>query len=40
METAVDGFTGKTAIRAGQKAKQDIQRISAQRNKDIEEAIE
>jgi hypothetical protein len=40
METAIGGFTGKTAIDAGKKARKDIERISAQKNKDLEEALE
>jgi hypothetical protein len=37
--TAVNGFTGKTAVDAGQKAKADIQRVSAQRNKEMQEVL-
>lgn len=40
METAIDGFTGKTAVQAGKKARKDIERISAQKNKDLEETLE
>jgi len=40
LETAIGGFTGKTAIDTGKKARKDIERISAQKNKDLEEALE
>ena len=36
MQTAVDGFTGKTAVQAGQKARADIERISAEKNADLD----
>lgn len=37
--TLVDGFTGRTAVNAGQKAKADITRISEQRNRDLESVL-
>ncbi|MBM4149252.1 MAG: hypothetical protein FJ224_09425 [Lentisphaerae bacterium] len=37
VQTAVDGFTGRTAVEAGKKARADIERISAQKNKDLAE---
>lgn len=40
IETAIDGFTGKTAVEAGQKAKKQIETISAKKNKDLSEALE
>jgi outer membrane murein-binding lipoprotein Lpp len=39
-QTAINGFTGKTAVDAGQKAKADIQRVSAQRNKEMQEVLD
>lgn len=38
-QTLVDGLTGRTAIRAGQKAKRDITRISERRDRDLEEVL-
>jgi hypothetical protein len=37
FQTAVDGFTGKTAVDAGQRAKDQIKAASAARNKNMEE---
>jgi hypothetical protein len=37
LQTAVDGFTGKTAVDAGQRAKEQIKAASAARNKNMEE---
>lgn len=39
MRTAVDGFTGKTAVDAGEHAKAEIRRISAEKDKDLEEVL-
>ncbi len=39
-QTLIEGVTGKTAVDAGQKAKADITRISEQRNRDLEAAME
>ena len=36
---AVDGFTGKIAVEAGQRAKSKIQKIDAAREQDIGEAM-
>ncbi len=36
---AVDGFTGKIAVEAGQRAKAKIQKIDAAREQDIGEAM-
>ena len=38
VSDAIDGFTGKYAVDAGQRAKAKIQAIDKQRQKDIEEA--
>jgi hypothetical protein len=37
VETAVDGFTGRTAVRAGRQAQEKIRAISADRNADLNE---
>jgi len=39
-QTMIEGVTGRTAVNAGQKAKADITRISEQRNRDLEAAME
>ncbi|MBL7076945.1 MAG: hypothetical protein ISS31_05705 [Kiritimatiellae bacterium] len=39
-QTMIEGVTGHTAVKAGQKAKADITRISEQRNRDLEAAME
>ncbi len=39
-ETLINGFTGRTAVNAGQKAKADITRISEQHNRDLEAIME
>ena len=38
MSEAIDGFTGKTAVDAGLRAKAKIQKIDAERRKDAAEA--
>jgi hypothetical protein len=35
---AIEGFTGKTAVDAGMRAKAKLQKIDAERQKDAEEA--
>lgn len=37
FQTAVDGFTGKTAVDAGQRARDQVKAASATRNKNMEE---
>jgi hypothetical protein len=39
VTTFIEGATGKTAVDAGQRAKEDIKRISAARNDDLNEAM-
>jgi hypothetical protein len=39
-QTLIEGVTGRAAVNAGQKAKADITRISEQRNRDLEAAME
>lgn len=34
-QTAIEGATGKTAVKAGQKARDQINRINSERNEDI-----
>ena len=38
-QQAIEGFTGKTAIDAGRRAEQTLNRISIQRDKDYEELV-
>jgi len=38
-QTAVEGFTGKTAVDAGRKAEATIRQISAEHNRDLNEAM-
>ena len=37
--TVIDGLTGRTAVKAGQKAREDITRISEERNRDLEAVL-
>ena len=39
VQTALDGFTGKTAVNAGKKARADINRVSAQKDADLEAVL-
>ena len=39
INTVIEGLTGKTAVDAGQNAKQKIRQISAQENKQINEVL-
>lgn len=39
-QTVIDGMTGKTAVDAGQKAKAQIEKISAKHNADLDETME
>ena len=36
-QTVIDGFTGRTAVNSGQKAKETIEKVSAQKNDDLNE---
>ena len=38
-ETMIDGMTGRTAVRHGKQAREDIERISAQRDQQLQEAL-
>ena len=38
-QTLIDGATGRTAVRAGQKARQEIERISAKRDRDLNDIL-
>ncbi len=38
-QTAIDGFTGRTAVNAGQKAKETIKRVSNQKDDDLSEIL-
>jgi hypothetical protein len=40
LQTSIDGFTGKTAVKAGKKAEAVIRDTSAKRNEDLNEALE
>ncbi len=37
LQTAVEGFTGKTAVDAGQRAREQIKAATAVRNQNLEE---
>ncbi len=39
LQTVADGVTGRTALRAGQKARDDIERITAQRDSDLDAVL-
>lgn len=39
ISTAIDGFTGKTAVQAGKKAQNDIQNVSSNSNKNLNEVL-
>jgi len=39
-QTAIEGFTGKTAVDAGSKARKQIESISARRKQDLQETQE
>ena len=39
LQTVVDGFTGKTAVDAGQRAKRQLQEVSRKENQELEEAL-
>ncbi len=39
-QTLINGFTGRTAVNAGKKAREDLTRISEKRNADLEAAME
>ncbi len=38
-QTAIEGFTGKTAVEAGKRAEKQIEAISAQREQDMVDAF-
>ena len=38
-QTAIDGFTGRTAVRAGQKAEKDLRAISAKKDEQLSEVL-
>lgn len=38
--TFVDGITGRSSVKAGQKAKKEIERISSQERKALDEVLE
>jgi|GEM_PF-1565366 len=38
-QTAIDGFTGKTQVKHGQDAKEQIKQISAEQKKELDEAL-
>jgi hypothetical protein len=40
IATVVDGMTGRTAVRSGRKAREEVTRISEQRNRDLESVME
>lgn len=40
MQTAVEGFTGKTAVDASKKAQQQIRDVSEKSNKNLNEVLE
>ncbi len=40
VQTVVEGVTGKTAVRSAKKARGEIEAASAQRNRDIEDAMQ
>lgn len=39
VKDAVDGFTGKTAVDAGRKAQDQIRKISAEHNQELDETM-
>lgn len=39
-QQAIDGFTGRTAVKQGKKAQQQITDISAKENKDLDEVMQ
>ena len=39
MQTAVDGFTGRTAVKSGRKAQNQIREISAKKDEDLDEVL-
>lgn len=39
MKLAVEGFTGKTAVKNGRKAMDTIEKVSAQKNDDLNEVM-
>ena len=39
ISTAIDGFTGKTAVQAGKKAQNDIHNVSSNANKNLNEIL-
>ncbi|OGV62337.1 MAG: hypothetical protein A2498_01335 [Lentisphaerae bacterium RIFOXYC12_FULL_60_16] len=39
-ETMINGVTGHTAVKAGQKARETIDRVKAQQNQDLQDALE
>jgi hypothetical protein len=38
-QTLIDGFTGRTAVESGKRARGKIKEISAERDKDLKEAL-
>ncbi len=39
-QQAIDGFTGRTAVKQGKRAQQQIKDISAQQNKELDEVLQ
>jgi len=39
-QTLVDGFTGRTAVRAGEKARATIEKVSQEKNEMLDEVLE
>ncbi|MFC1496846.1 hypothetical protein ACFLS1_00045 [Verrucomicrobiota bacterium] len=38
-ETFIDGVTGRTAVRAGKKARETLEKVSAEHQKNLEEIL-
>jgi hypothetical protein len=38
-QTLIDGFTGRTAVEAGKRAETKIRQISAERDRDLDQAL-